>query len=116
MANSVAVVKEVILWLSTLMPTPMVFLMKLAIIIKVNLHFFSLINHFFVIRLALDTPCNAMNQCGTCDPTGECYPISSYKVMREDSFFPGFFFNFFRNIWLEIMDPFQVFNKCKLRF
>jgi len=28
---------------------------------------------------AADTTCNAMNQCGTCDPSGECYSISSYK-------------------------------------
>jgi len=28
---------------------------------------------------AKNTDCNTMNQCGTCDPSGECAPVSKYK-------------------------------------
>jgi len=34
---------------------------------------------------AQNTPCNAMNECGTCDPSGECAPIATYtKYMIGD--------------------------------
>jgi cathepsin X len=37
---------------------------------------------------ASDTSCTAMNQCGTCDPSGECAPISNYKKYMVGDYGP----------------------------
>jgi len=35
---------------------------------------------------ATDTSCTAMMQCGTCDPSGECASISSYKIYKVGNY------------------------------
>jgi len=37
---------------------------------------------------ALSTSCTPMNQCGTCQPSGECAPISQYKLYKVGDYGP----------------------------